>query len=249
MRIELLELRKQKKRVWLLCLCFPILVNIMLCISLISRYNTYLLPKQAEYGLSCWQLVFKEQTILYFSEICHIMIAALIFETFSFEMKQNAWIHISSSTYKNKVINAKFFVVAVDILLLFICNYIMLYFAGILGGVKAPFEAGLFAKGFIIQIFSSFIYASFYMFVVSFSKKVSLVIPCSFAFMLLNMILYYGKGFHYRFSIFLPSVYISHNSLSTWSQAILIVVISSVLTVALLYLSNRNLKRNCDLRL
>ena len=94
MRTETLELTKQKKTTLLLCILFPIAVNIMLCISLKYRYESYLLPRIDVYGISRWQLIFKEQTILYFSEICHIIAGALVYDSFNSEMKNNSNIGI-----------------------------------------------------------------------------------------------------------------------------------------------------------
>ena len=64
------ELLKQKKTLFILCILFPLLSNALLYVDLTYRYEAYLLIHQSEYGLSNWQLIFKEQTVFYFSEIC-----------------------------------------------------------------------------------------------------------------------------------------------------------------------------------
>ncbi|HRR78026.1 MAG: hypothetical protein IJK31_01090 [Ruminococcus sp.] len=248
MRTETLELSKQKKTTLILCVLFPVAINIMLCISLKYRYESYLLPRIDVYGISRWQLIFKEQTILYFSEICHIIAGALVFESFNSEMKNNSWMLIATSEYRRKVVISKFTAVAFDLLVIFISDYVTLTAAGIITGVKDPWDAGLFFKGFFIQLSSACMYAAFYIFLVAFTKKLSWVLPSSIAFMLLDITMYYGKGFNYRFNYFIPSLYVSHNSLSTWTEASVITGFSAVSVLVLLFISGRMLRKNCDIR-
>ncbi len=248
MRTETLELTKQKKTTLLLCILFPIAVNIMLCISLKYRYESYLLPRIDVYGISRWQLIFKEQTILYFSEICHIIAGALVYESFNSEMKNNSWMLVATSGYRRKIVIRKFTAVAFDLFVLLVSDYATLTAAGIITGVSDPWEPGLFIKGFLIQFFSVCMYASFYIFLVAFTKKLSLVLPASIIFMMTDIMVYYGKGFNYRFNYYVPSVYVSHNSLSTWTEAAVIAVFSIAAAAVLLFISGRLLRRNCDIR-
>jgi len=247
MKIKMLEVIKQKKITLFLCIIFPIIINVMLCISLKYRYESYLLPKIDEYGISRWQLIFKEQTILYFSEICHIIAGALVFESFSSEFKNNSWMIVATTKYRRKVVVRKFIAVSFNLFVIFIVDYITLAAAGFITGVDAPFEVGLFVKGFLIQVSSAYMYAAFYIFIIAFTKKLSWVLPLSVVFMILDSMLYYGKGFNYRFNYFVPSIYISHNSLSTWTEATVIIGFSVVAVLVFLFTSGRLLRRNCDI--
>ena len=95
-----IELIKQRKWIPVFCVILPLMLNLLLLLSLSTRYEGYLLPHMQELKLTYWQLIFKEQTILYFSELCHIVVAALVFETFYIELKDNGWMLIASTQYR-----------------------------------------------------------------------------------------------------------------------------------------------------
>ncbi|HGS1545360.1 TPA: ABC transporter permease, partial [Streptococcus pneumoniae] len=70
-----LEFLKQKKSILWFVLIFPIILNALLYIDLTFRYRGYLLVHQNELALSNWQLIFKEQTIFYFSELFYLVLS------------------------------------------------------------------------------------------------------------------------------------------------------------------------------
>lgn len=240
------ELLKQKKMIFILCILFPLLINALLFVDLQYRYNGYLLIHQSEYGLSNWQLIFKEQTIFYFSELCHIVAATVVFEIFSVELKSNGWMLVVSSQYREKkVVYGKYVVAILAFFIFFFVDYISLLFIGKCIGVQGKVEIVLFIKSFFIQLISASMMTSFYMFIVCLIKKITYLIPVGCLFMVLNIVLYYTD--HVKFLPQYPFTYVSHCFRASSSELIISILVSSLLTVILLKLSNSVLKSNRDL--
>lgn len=86
----------------------------MLYIDLTFRYRGYLLVHQNELALSNWQLIFKEQTIFYFSELFYLVLSLIIYEVFAVEFKNDAWLTVISLPFRNKyTINSKLLITVV----------------------------------------------------------------------------------------------------------------------------------------
>ena len=242
------EFMKQKKQLLLLCVVFPLLLNGLLYVDLQYRYESYLLKHQSEYGLSCWQLIFKEQTIFYFSELFHAVAAALVYEIFAVDLKSNGWMLVASSKYRNrKVIYGKFMVACIGALIFWVSDYCSLYFVGSSIGVQGGFEAGLFLKSFLIQLSSAIMIIAFFIFLVCVIRRVVYLIAFGVLFLVLNIAVYYGKEI--RFLIQYPFSYISHCFRASTKECLLSIGISLVLGGMLFFGAEHMLKRNRDLSL
>lgn len=241
------ELCKQKKRIFVLCVLFPLFLNGLLFVDLQYRYEGYLLLHQSEYGLSNWQLIFKEQTIFYFSELCHVIAAVIVYEFFAVELKNNGWMMTVSSAYrKYKVILGKFSAAFLAMLLFFAVDYVSLYFIGKAIGVAGGFEAALFAKSFFVQLSAAGMMIAFYMFVAVFWKRITVLIPVSCLVLLLNINLYYKE--QVKFQPWFPFTYASHGFRMTGSETALSLAASLVILTVVLFLSKRALQKNYDMK-
>lgn len=243
-----IEILKQKKIILVLCVLLPFMLNLLLLFDLSFRYEGYLLKHRLEYGLSYWQLIFKEQTILYFSEFCHIVAATLVYELFYVELKYNGWMLVSSSEYrKNSVIKGKFVVIMFNLFIFFLTDYILLFLIGKIIGVEGKFEYVMFIKSFLIQIIASEMMVAFYILLVCLFKKITILIPVSFGFMILNISLYYTDSV--KLITPYPFTYISHGFRATNSEMVLIILVSTMLTLVFTAISKKILSHNCDIRL
>ncbi|MBR1692305.1 MAG: hypothetical protein IJ711_05965 [Lachnospiraceae bacterium] len=242
------ELWKQKKFLFLLCIVFPILINGLLLFDLQYRYASYLMLHKEEYGLSYWQLIFKEQTIFYFSEMFHIVAAVLVYEVFAADLKYNGWMLVASSKYRNRsVLLGKYAVALTGMLLFFVVDYIGLFLVGKQIGVEGSFDGMLFVRSFLVQIFAAGMMLAFYMLLVCLFKRTAYLLPISAVFMLINCSVYYTQDV--RLLLRYPFTYISHCFRATTREVAAIAVISLLLGSVFLYLSGAFLRRNRDLSL
>ena len=241
-----IELWKQKRTIFILCILFPLLINGLLFVDLQYRYHEYLLLHQSEYGLSNWQLIFKEQTIFYFSELCHVMAATFVYEVFSVELKSNGWMLVVSTSYRRKkVVYGKYVITVLAFFVFFFVDYTSLLIIGKAIGVQGKVEMALFIKSFFIQLVSAAMLTSFYVFIVCFTKRIIYLIPVGCLFVFLNSALYYSD--HIQFLPQYPFTYISHGFRASGSELLVSIFVSVLLTILFLKLSNSMLESNRDL--
>ncbi|HEU9028799.1 TPA: ABC transporter permease, partial [Streptococcus pneumoniae] len=169
-----LEFLKQKKSILWFVLIFPIILNVLLYIDLTFRYRGYLLVHQNELALSNWQLIFKEQTIFYFSELFYLVLSLIIYEVFAVEFKNDAWLTVISLPFRNKyTINSKLLITVVYTFTFWLSDYISLYVIG--KAIDNSLEIGLifFLKTFTIQLISSLMIMLLYFLTLVLIRKIS----------------------------------------------------------------------------
>ena len=224
------ELKKQGFVVPLLCVILPLLINLVIATSLSTRYEGYLLPHKAGFGLTNWQLIFKEQTILYFSEILYIVAAVLVYNLYKIELKDNAWTMVASTEYRNnKVILNKFATTMFDVLIYLIVNYICLLFIGCIQLNVGPIETGMIIKAFGIQFISCMFIVAFYFLVISFFRKIKSVLVVGTVMAILDISLYYKDN--PGIALKLPITFISQCYKATMSSMGYISVVGVCLTI------------------
>ncbi|MGY3724646.1 hypothetical protein SAMN05421767_1103 [Granulicatella balaenopterae] len=245
MKLLKIELLKQKKFLFILCVLFPLLLNILLYIDLTYRYESYLLVHQSRLGLSNWQLIFKEQTVFNFSELCQLIIATVVYEVFSVELKNNGWSLVSTSNYRNKVVYGKYLIAMLAMLVFFLTDYACLVIIGNVIGVSGNIEWVMIIKSFIIQLLSASMMVAAYILIVSLVKRVMFLLPIGIIVMIQNASLYYPDQ---QFLLQYPFTYISHGFRATGNEFLISIAILSILTALFLLLSKRILERNRDIR-
>lgn len=242
------ELKKQGWIIPVLCCIFPLLVNLIVSVSLSTRYEGYLLLHQSEYGLTNWQLILKEQTIVYFSEIIYVVTAALVYDIYKKELKDNAWIIVASSNYRyNGVTLCKFVVVTVDVLLYFICNYICIIYMGCFQLHIGSIEIGLLMKSFVIQLFSGVMIIAFFELLLCVFRKINMILPIGIVMMILDILLYYRDKV--GFALKVPITFISQCYQASIADMIYIIVVGGFLSSLFVWISSIQLKRNYDLQI
>lgn len=242
------ELKKQGILIPVLCCIFPILINSIVSMSLSTRYEGYLLLHQQEYGLTNWQLILKEQTIVYFSEIIYVVIASLVYGLYKKELKNNAWSIVESSDYRyNSAILSKFAVVEIDLILYLLLNYICVICMGVFQIHLGNIENGLLLRGFVIQMFSGMIIISFFELLICVFKRVSIIIWSGVALMIIDIILYYSYNDWLVLKV--PITFISQCYTASVLDMAYIIVMSGLLSSLFLLLGGRWIKRNYELKL
>lgn len=242
------ELKKQGWIISVVCCVFPLLVNLIVSMSLSTRYEGYLLLHQLEYGLTNWQLILKEQTIVYFSEIIYVVIAVLVYDIYKKELKDNAWIVVASSNYRyNSVILSKFAVIAMDVLLYLISNYICIIYIGYFQLHIDSIEIGLLMKSFVIQLFSGMLIISFFELLICVFRKINMILPVGIVMMIIDILLYYREKVGLALKV--PITFISQCYTASIVDIVYIIVVSGFLSSLFLWISGKRLKRNYDLEI
>lgn len=242
-----LEFLKQKKSILWFVLIFPIILNVLLYIDLTFRYRGYLLVHQNELALSNWQLIFKEQTIFYFSELFYLVLSLIIYEVFAVEFKNDAWLTVISLPFRNKyTINSKLLITVVYTFTFWLSDYISLYVIG--KAIDNSLEIGLifFLKTFTIQLISSLMIMLLYFLTLVLIRKISGIIPIGIIMTILTISIYYND---YNFKIYLPFTYLSHAFRVTESQFYMI-LLSNIIIIVLFYILIRKLnERSFEMKL
>lgn len=225
------EFFKHNNRLWILSVAFPLFLNAFLYLDLTFRYQGYLLIHQAEYGLTNWQLIFKEQTIFYFSELYYIFLIIIIYEIFSIEFKNEAWFLLVCSPFRNRLILKNKIIVSIIYSQLFwISDYLSLMLVGKIIDNQLTFDFMLFTKSFIIQNLSAVVIIFFYFIILLIGQRITSIIPIGIAMMILSISFYYPRN---EFRLFLPFTYISHGFRTSVTEFYMIVASNAVIIMIL----------------
>lgn len=242
------ELKKQGLVIPVLCCIFPVLVNLIVSMSLSARYEGYLLLHQQEYGLTDWQLILKEQTVVYFSEIIYVVIAALVYDLYKKELNDNAWLIAASSNYRHSSVTVcKFAVAALDVLLYLICNYICIICIGCFQLHLGSVEAGLLVKSFVIQFISGLMITAFFEMAICIFRKINMVLPAGILMMVLDIVFYYQDEAGLALKV--PVTFISQCYRASAADMVYIMAVGGFLSVLFLWTGCVQLKRNYDLQI
>lgn len=237
MLFKLLQCEQIKlKRTWLfvMSVLIPFAINILLTIDLHYRYTGFLLVYQEEMKLSCWQLIFKEQRILYFTALIPFFATLILAHVFSTETKNNGWSMILTQPIKkSKFILAKYIVSCKYITVLIIFDIISIAIAGVITGVKDPLDVVLFIRCFLILWSSAVATAAIQLIVLEIfsSKWISLFIASFLGGISQNTYL------NSIISKFNPYSFSDYSFRANWNQTVSIMIISYIFIIVGLFIS------------
>ncbi len=244
MMIKLLicEQEKLKKTgILLMAILIPLVINLLLTIDLHYRYTGYLLTYQKEMNLSSWQLIFKEQRILYFLALLPFFATLILTQIFSVESKNNGWSMVLTQPIKRyKLILSKYITGCKYITVLIVVNIVTLALAGFITGVSEQFDTGLFLRCFLILWVSTLAAAAVQMIaVVIFSSKwISLIVGLFLGVLSQDSFLN-GR----LFSRFNPYAFSDFSFRADWKQALSMILISCIYIIIGLLISACIFKR------
>lgn len=238
-------LKIRKKIIIPIAFIIPILINALLTFDLNARYFGYLIPNQSATGLSNWQLIFKEQTIFYFSELLPLFGALILYEIFALETKNNGWNLLNYMPYKkSKIVLVKYVFAMISITLLLISNILTVFLAGIITGVEGKVDYVLFLKVFGIQWFSMLGVMSILLCLILCVKKIVIVIPLAMIIGLISGQIYYdAKSSINQYNPFSFASFCFRADSETFMRIVVSsVIISAVFIVLSIYIFNRKEK-------
>lgn len=97
-------LKQKRKPLILIILMIPIGISILLLLDLTIRYESWLLPRAQEMGITSWEMLLKEQRILYFNDYMPLFSAIIIGELFENEYKNNGWVLTMTQPIKREMV-------------------------------------------------------------------------------------------------------------------------------------------------
>lgn len=224
------------KRTWILVMSIliPFAINFLLTIDLQYRYTDFLLVHQEEMQLSSWQLIFKEQRVLYFTALVPFFATLILNHVFSTETKNNGWsILLTQPIKKSKFIIAKYIITCKYITILILFNIISIAISGFITDVKEPIDLNLFIRCFLILWISAIAISALQMIVLEiFSSK----------WLCLFIALFLGVKSQdtYSSSIigkFNPYSFCDYSFRANWNQTLSIMFISCIFIIAGLFIS------------
>lgn len=151
------EFLKEKRNLLLIMmLLLPIGIAFLLCFDLFIRYESYLLPKAIEKGLTSWNMLIKEQRILYFNDFIPLFAAIILGQLFEIEYKNNSWTLILTKPIKRyQILLSKYITALIILIMMMAINIIALVIVGKVFNFPEPIPWNYFFNMAIIQLVAS----------------------------------------------------------------------------------------------
>lgn len=151
------EFYKQKRSLLLLCiLAVPIGIGVLLCVDLGIRYSSYLLPMAHEKGLTAWEMLLREQRILYFNDFMPLFGAIIISGLFENEYRNNGWTNcLTRPVKRSSILFSKYITAYVYMVGMLIINLVVLLIVGKLFKFPEAIDFMMFGRMILIQMVSS----------------------------------------------------------------------------------------------
>lgn len=248
MLFRILKCEQMKiKKTWILLISIiiPVAINILLTIDLQYRYTGFLLIHQEEMKLSCWQLIFKEQRVLYFSAILPLIVALTLNHIFSVESKNNGWSMILSQPIKkSKILISKYIISCKYIIILLLVNMITIAISGIITGVSDPLDISLFIRCFLILCSSSMAIAVIQMILLIVFSEKWVSISAAFILGVFSQDTYLNNFF----SKLNPYSFADYSFMANWNKTLSMLFISVLfiilgLSISILIFNRKNFYR------
>lgn len=239
------QMKLKKTWILLMSIIIPVAINILLTIDLQYRYTGFLLIHQAEMKLSCWQLIFKEQRVLYFSALLPLIVALVLNHIFSVESKNNGWSMILSQPIKkSKILISKYIISCKYIIILLLVNMITIIISGIITGVSDPLDISLFIRCFLILCSSTMAIAVIQMILLIVFSEKWVGIFAAFILGVFSQDTYLNNFF----SKLNPYSFADYSFRADWNQALSMLFISvlfiiSGLSISILIFNRKNFYR------
>lgn len=161
------EFYKQKRNfVILLVLAIPIAIAVLLSLDFFIRYESWLLPQGIGKGLTSWQILIKEQRILYFNDFIPIFAALILGALFEYEYKGNYWEFLLTKPIKrSKILLAKYIVAVFYYILMLFINVTSLIIVGKVYKFKEAIPVRFFVIMFFIQLIAGIVIMIIHLFI------------------------------------------------------------------------------------
>ena len=203
------EFTKEKRNlVILFILAIPLGVAFLLCVDFIIRYESWLLPQAMEKGLTSWQVLVKEQRILYFNDFMPLFSALILVTLFECEYRNNSWTFLLTQPIKrSKLLLSKYIVAAFYSTTMLLLNVISLIIVGLIFKFKEPIPYKFFIIMFFVQLISSLVIMIIHLFLNIKNKNLLVSLGIAAVLSIISSNIYFSDYFikylnPYGFSLF-----------------------------------------------
>lgn len=221
------EFYKQKRNlVILIMLAIPLAISVLLALDFSLRYESWLLPQGIEKGLTSWQILIKEQRILYFNDFMPVLAALIVGNLFECEYKGSAWTFLLTQPIKRtKILLAKYMVASVYYITMLLINIISLISVGKLYKFKEAVPLKFFAIMFMVQLIAGLIIMVIHLFINIRNKNILVSIAIASVLSIISSNLYYNENLLSKVNPYGFSLY----SISQDKKEIMIIIVIAVI--------------------
>ena len=151
------EFLKQKRNLLIfIIILIPVTIGILLSIDYLIRYESWLLQLAKERGMTSWQILVKEQRMLYFNDFIPLFSAIIIGELLEGEYKNNGWIFLLTKPIERwKVLLSKYIAGIIYLLIMIFTNIMTLISLGKIFDFPENIPWSYFFTMVIIQLVAS----------------------------------------------------------------------------------------------
>lgn len=203
------EFTKGKRNlVILFVLAIPLGVSVLLCVDFLIRYESWLLPQSIEKGLTSWQVLIKEQRILYFNDFMPMFSALILGTLFESEYRNNSWAFLLIQPIKrSSILLSKYIVASFYSIIMLLLNVFSLVAVGMLFKFKEPIPWRFLIVMFGIQLISSLVIMIIHLFLNLYNKNLIISLGVAAVLSIVSSNLYFSDLFikyvnPYGFSLF-----------------------------------------------
>ena len=223
------EFTKEKRNlVILFVLAIPLGVAVLLGMDLLIRYESWLLPKAIENGLTSWQVLIKEQRILYFNDFMPMFAALILATLFESEYKNNSWTFLLTQPIKrSNILISKYIVASFYSIVMLLLNIFSLITVGKIFKFQEPIPWKFLIVMFAIQLISSLVIMVIHLFLNIKNKNLLVSLGIAAVLSIISSNVYYNESFirninPYGFSLF---------SITQGRNEIILVLIISIVII------------------
>ena len=223
------EFTKEKRNlVILFVLAIPLGVAVLLGMDLLIRYESWLLPKAIENGLTSWQVLIKEQRILYFNDFMPMFAALILAALFESEYKNNSWTFLLTQPIKrSNILISKYIVASFYSIVMLLLNIFSLITVGKIFKFQEPIPWKFLIVMFAIQLISSLVIMIIHLFLNIKNKNLLVSLGIAAVLSIISSNVYYNESFirninPYGFSLF---------SITQGRNEIILVLIISIVII------------------
>lgn len=151
------EFLKEKRNLLLLMMMLlPIGIAFLLAFDLSVRYESWLLPNAAGKGITSWNILIKEQRMLYFNDFMPLFAAIILGQLFETEYKNNGWILTLTKPIKRwQILFSKYITALIILIMMLVINIIALIMVGKMFNFLEAIPWGYFLNMMVIQLVAS----------------------------------------------------------------------------------------------
>lgn len=189
------EFLKQKRNllIWVILL-IPVAVAILLSIDYTIRYESWLAPLTMERGMTSWQMLIKEQRILYFNDFMPLFSAIIVGELMESEYKNNGWTFLLTKPIERwSVLLSKYLTSIIYLLIMLFVNVILLIALGKILNFPESIPWSYFLIMIIIQLVASASVMVIHLFLSIKNKNILISFGIAAILSIISSNLYYNK--------------------------------------------------------